>query len=141
MLLCSFRRESSIAIPCEDSYPFIGDKWGTYWGGQVSQVKSWLYPDRAACHKNREVRVNMEIWLFAFVDFFIFREGCFPAVCWRHQESGAVLLRSSAAQFRRYVKYSLLLLLLLLLLLVLSYFNNKCSQDVLLYVSTVLWFF
>lgn len=29
------------------------------------------------------------------------REGCFPAVCWRHQESGAVLLRSSAAQFRR----------------------------------------
>lgn len=29
------------------------------------------------------------------------REGCFPAVCWRHRESGAVLLRSSAAQFRR----------------------------------------
>lgn len=29
------------------------------------------------------------------------RGGCFPAVCWRHQESGAMLLRSSAAFYRR----------------------------------------
>lgn len=34
------------------------------------------------------------------------REGCVPAVCWRHVDSGAVLLRSSAALFRRGLKDS-----------------------------------
>ena len=34
--------------------------------------------------------------------FYRHRGGCFPAVCWRHQDSGAVLLRSSAAFYRRY---------------------------------------
>lgn len=34
------------------------------------------------------------------------RGGCVPAVCWRHVDSGAVLLRSSSALFRRGLKDS-----------------------------------
>ena len=40
--------------------------------------------------------------IFQYSDLFFFRRGCVPAVCWRHVDSGAVLLRSSAASFRRY---------------------------------------
>jgi len=46
--------------------------------------------------------INMYFNILQYSDLFFFREGCVPAVCWRHVDSGAVLLRSSAALFRRY---------------------------------------
>ena len=45
------------------------------------------------------------VLMYGVCFFSFYRGGCLPAVCWRHVESGAVLLRSSAALFRRYDLY------------------------------------
>lgn len=61
-----------------------------------------IYDGRHPLQYPSETAVPASVTSEELIDVANFHRGsCFPAVCWRHKDSGAVLLRSSATCYRR----------------------------------------